>query len=67
MISKQKNEIWGYAVLTRSIGSGKAARLTVRSYRYTKDPIKRFDIILAKDLEKNKSGYWYLLDYELIA
>lgn len=67
LISKQKNEIWGYAVLTRSIGSGKAARLTIRSYRYTKDPIKRFDIILAKDLEKNKSGYWYLLDYELIA
>lgn len=28
---------------------------------------KRFDIVFAKELEKNRSGYWYLLDYELIA
>ena len=67
LVSKKDNNIWGYAVQTRSIGSGKAARLTIRSYRYKKNPIKRFDIIQAKELEKNKSGYWYLLDYELIA
>ena len=67
LVSKKDNNIWGYAVQTRSIGSGKAARLTIRSYRYKKNPIKRFDIIQAKELGKNKSGYWYLLDYELIA
>ena len=65
--SKKDNTIWGYAVQTRSIGSGKMARLTIRSHTFTKTPIKRFDIVFAKELEKNRSGYWYLLDYELIA
>lgn len=64
---KGDGEIWGYAVQTRSIGSGKVARLTIRAFTFKKRPIKRFDIILAKDLEKNRSGYWYLLDYEKIA
>lgn len=67
MVSREKGTVWGYAIQTRSIGSGKTARLTVRAYTFTKNPIKRFDIIQAKELEKNKSGYWYLLDYELIA
>lgn len=66
MVSKDKGNIWGYAIQTRSIGSGKSARLTVRAYTFSKTPIKRFDIIQAKELEKNKSGYWYLLDYDLI-
>lgn len=65
--SKKDNKIWGYAVQTRSVGSGKASRLTIRSSVYAKAPIKRFDIIYAKELEKNRSGYWYLLDYDLIA
>ena len=65
--NKEKSEIWGYAVQTRSIGSGKTARLTVRSYRFNKNPLKKFDIIMALDLEKNRSGYWYLLDYDLIS
>lgn len=67
MVSREKGTVWGYAIQTRSIGSGKTARLTVRAYTFAKTPIKRFDIIQAKELEKNKSGYWYLLDYELIA
>lgn len=65
--SKKDNTIWGYAAQTRSVGSGKASRLTIRSSVYAKAPIKRFDIIYAKELEKNRSGYWYLLDYDLIA
>lgn len=65
--SKKDNTIWGYAIQTRSVGSGKASRLTIRSSVYAKAPIKRFDIIYAKELEKNRSGYWYLLDYDLIA
>ena len=65
--SKKDNTIWGYAVQTRSVGSGKASRLTIRSSVYAKAPIKRFDIIYAKELEKNRSGYWYLLGYDLIA
>lgn len=67
LASKENREIWGYAAYTRSIGTGKTARLTIRSKRYDKNPIRKYDIIFAKDLEKNKSGYWYLLDYELLA
>lgn len=63
--NKEKGEIWGYAIQTRSIGSGKSARLTVRSAVYSKCPIKRFDIIHANDLSKNRSGYWYLNSYEI--
>lgn len=65
--SKKDNTVWGYAARTRSIGSGKVSRLTIRSSVYAKTPVKRFDIIYAKELEKNRSGYWYLLDYDLIA
>lgn len=66
MSSKDKGTVWGYAIQTRSIGSGKTARLTIRANLFDKNPIRRFDIIMAKDLEKNRSGYWYLLDYEKI-
>lgn len=65
--SKKDNTVWGYAAQTRSIGSGKVSRLTIRSSVYAKTPVKRFDMIYAKELEKNRSGYWYLLDYDLIA
>lgn len=65
--SKKDNTVWGYAAQTRSIGSGKVSRLTIRSSVYAKTPVKRFDIIYAKELEKNRNGYWYLLDYDLIA
>lgn len=65
--SKTDNTVWGYAAQTRSIGSGKVSRLTIRSSVYAKTPVKRFDIIYAKELEKNRSGYWYLHDYDLIA
>ncbi len=64
MVSKDKGAVWGYALQTRSIGSGKVARLTVRAHTFSKSPLKRFDIIYAKELEKNRSGYWYLLNYE---
>lgn len=63
MRSKQNNMVWGYSVITRSIGTGKTARLTVRSYTYDIDPIKKDDIIYAKSLKKNDAGYWYLVDY----
>lgn len=58
---------WGYAVFTKSIGSGKAARLTVRSKVFDNDPLKEMNIILAKSVVKNKSGYWYLIDYDIIS
>lgn len=42
--SKKDNTVWGYAAQTRSIGSGKVSRLTIRSSVYAKTPVKRFDI-----------------------
>lgn len=66
LISKNKGTAWGYAVQTRSVGTGKTARLTIRSYLYDKKPVQKGDIIFARELDKNKAGYWYLLDYEKI-
>ena len=66
-LKKAGEEPWGYAVFTRSIGSGKAARLTVRAKVFDRDPLKEMNIVYAKSVEKNKSGYWYLIDYEIIS
>lgn len=60
---KNSGEIWGYTVFTKSIGSGKSSRLTVRAKTYATDPISESDVIYAKSVKKNKSGYWYLIDY----
>ena len=56
-------EVWAYRVGTRSLGSGKTARLTVKANIYDKKPIKAGDIVYAADLYKNQTGYWYLLAY----
>lgn len=64
--SKKDNAIWGYAIQTRSIGSGKTSRLTLRSRIYDKKPIKRFDVIFASDVQKERSGYWYLVGYDYV-
>ena len=66
-LKKAGEEPWGYAVFTRSIGSGKAARLTVRARVFDRDPLKEMNIVYAKSVEKNKSGYWYLIDYDIIS
>lgn len=60
------NGVWGVAVTTRSIGTGKEARLTVRKYVYDRQPIKKLDVIYGASLSKNRSGYWYLNDYQLL-
>jgi hypothetical protein len=63
---KSDGLIWGYVVNTRSIGSGKVGRLTVRERVYRQSPIKQGDIIHAQDVAKNQSGYWYLQEYRRI-
>lgn len=63
--SKKTNEAWGYAVTTRSIGTGKEARLTVRSKMFDRLPLGKFDTIYAWDVGKER-GYWYLNRYEKI-
>lgn len=64
--SKDGGEIWGYALFTQSIGSGKMARLTLKCKLYDIEPVKKMDTIFAKSVDKNKSGWWYLQDYEVI-
>lgn len=65
-LKSKTGDVWAYAVFTRSIGSGKTARLTLRSRLFKAKPIKKMDIIYAKNIKKENSGYWYLYDYDLV-
>ena len=53
---------WGHAVFTKSIGSGKTARLTLKDNLYVDEPIFKGDIIFASVVEKKKE-WWYLSGY----
>ena len=66
LISKDSGEPWAYALFTKSVGSGKTSRLTLKANLYNNKPVKNMDIIYAKRVEQNKSGYWYLWDYEYV-
>ena len=66
-LKSQDGITWGWAIFTRSIGTGKTARLTLRHKNYVKTPIYKADIIFASDVTKNKSGYWYLNEYRKIS
>lgn len=60
---KKDNEIFGYSVLTQSLGSGKESRMTVFKRRYDKDPIRENDLVVCKSWERD-GGYFRMLDYE---
>ncbi len=60
---KKDNEVFGYSVLTQSIGSGKESRMTVFKRKFDKDPIREDDIIVCKRWERD-GKYFQLLDYE---
>jgi DNA polymerase-3 subunit alpha len=64
-LKSQRRSIWGYATFTRSIGTGKSARLTTRAETYNVQPFKVGDIIYAHQVSKNKSGYWFLDNYTI--
>jgi len=64
--SKETGKPWGYALFTKSIGSGKSSRLTIYEKTYKNDPIKEHDVIFVKTTQKNNAGYWYLYDYDII-
>lgn len=55
---------WAYRIGTRSVGTGKQARLTVRTNVMEKKKLSPGDIIYAAQLFKNAAGYWYLLSYD---
>ncbi|MBR2400008.1 MAG: PHP domain-containing protein [Alistipes sp.] len=60
---KTNGALWAYRLATKSLGSGKTARVTVKADLYNRRPINEGDIIYAAELYKNKAGYWYISDY----
>lgn len=60
---KKDNEVFGYSILTQSIGSGKESRMTVFKRCYEQDPIKEGDIIVCKRWERD-GKYFRMLNYE---
>ena len=64
--NKGTGEPWGYAVFTRSIGTGNCSRLTVRAAQFNNSPLRSMDIIFANTVKKNAKGFWYLYDYERV-
>lgn len=60
------DSIWGYAVNTKSIGSGKLGRFTIRAWQFKKDPLEEKDVIFADNVSKNEKGYWYINEYHKI-
>lgn len=69
MVSKSgqsAGSIWGYAAFTRSIGSGKQLRFTIRTDLFNRLPLQKGAVIYADKAYVNKSGYYYLDQYHLI-
>lgn len=62
---KTNGALWAYRLATKSLGSGKTARVTVKADLYNRSPINEGDIIYAAELYKNKAGYWYISNYSL--
>lgn len=62
---KTNGALWAYRLSTKSLGSGKTARVTVKADVYNRRPINKGDIIYAAELYKNKAGYWYISDYSI--
>lgn len=62
---KTNGALWAYRLATKSLGSGKTARVTVKADLYNRRPINEGDIVYAAELYKNRAGYWYISDYSL--
>lgn len=61
---KKDNKLFGYNIITKSIGSGIESRFTVFCNIFDKEPIKRDDIILCQMYERNQRGYFTMTKYE---
>lgn len=62
------DKVWGYALFTMSIGTGKAARITAKARLFNRKPLKKKSIIKVEipDLFKNNKGYWEIYEYQVI-
>ena len=61
---KKDNKLFGYNVMTKSIGSGIESRFTIFCSVFDKDPVKKDDIILCISYERNPRGYFTMTKYE---
>ena len=68
MKDKKTGKPWCYRVDTRSIGSGKSARLSIPVNTYDETPVRKGDTIFTPpgSLKKNAKGYWYLHWYDMV-
>ena len=65
--SKENGNIWAYALLLRSIGTGKTNRWTIYSELYDRKPLKRFDSIHVPAVGWGmRRGYLYLDQYDYV-
>lgn len=62
---RSDGRVFGYNVLTKSVGSGKESRFTVFSNLYKTDPIKKGDVIYCKSFERD-GQYFTLRAYDHI-
>lgn len=62
---KTNGVLWAYRLSTKSLGSGKTARVTVKADIYNRRPINKGDIVYAAELYKNNAGYWYISNYSI--
>lgn len=60
---KRDNAVFGYSLVTQSIGSGKESRMTVFKKAYDADPVKPDDILVCKSWARD-GRYFQMLRYE---
>lgn len=60
---KRDNAVFGYSLVTQSIGSGKESRMTVFKKAYDADPVKPDDILVCKSWARD-GKYFQMLRYE---
>lgn len=60
---KKDNVVFGYSLVTQSIGSGKESHMTVFKKAYDADPVKPDDILVCKSWERD-GKYFRMLRYD---
>ena len=64
-INSANGSTWAYRIGTKSLGSGKTARLTIKTDLFKKQPFKTGCVLFAEEIWKNQQGYWYLMKYQV--
>lgn len=62
----KSGKTWARAISTKSIGTGKSSRLTVKEGLFKMKPLEKSDIIYATAVGKERNEYWHLYQYDKI-